>query len=132
MKLKRIKLMSVLICVFMASIWSVGYAEFKTDIGDYKQVDYRKTQIVESLDKYICVEKSAEWINEEKTKVQTGEDGQPVEESETGIKEFENRPVITTATVDTFGKDYGVPEIKDYFDYQSFLNNYLSQYYSAQ
>ena len=71
-------------------------------------------------------------INEAATKAELDENGQPVEDSGSTIKEFEAKPVITTATVDTFGKDYGVPEIKEYFDYQSFLSNYLSQYYSAQ
>lgn len=52
-------------------------------------------------------------------------------ETSTGIDEFSNKPVITNATVDTFGKDYGTPTYEEYFDYQEYLTNILSQYYST-
>ena len=32
------------------------------------------------------------------------------------------KPVIKSVTVDTFGVDYGMPEVKDAFDYQSYIN----------
>jgi cyclophilin family peptidyl-prolyl cis-trans isomerase len=38
-------------------------------------------------------------------------------------------PVITSATVDTFGIDYGMPKYSEAFDYSSYISQYLLQYY---
>ena len=54
------------------------------------------------------------------------------ENADSGIDEFQAKPVIKSVTVDTFGKDYGVPKYEEYFDYQSYLTDMLSQYYSTQ
>lgn len=54
------------------------------------------------------------------------------EEEDTGIDEFEKAPVITKATVDTFGKDYGVPAYEEYFDFQTYLQELMSQYYTTE
>ena len=51
-------------------------------------------------------------------------------ESNSTIKEFETKPVITSATVEKYGVDYGKPEVHEKFDVQSYLNNLYSQYYS--
>ena len=53
------------------------------------------------------------------------------EEAATGIDEFETKPVIKSVTVETYGKDYGIPEYEEYFDYQEYLTEMLSQYYST-
>ena len=50
---------------------------------------------------------------------------------EGGIEEFEAYPVIKSATVDTFGADYGMPQIDVAFDYDAYMNEVLSQYYST-
>lgn len=60
--------------------------------------------------------------NEAEIHVNTEEDG------ESSIDKFENSPVITSATVDTHGVGYGMPEIKEAFDYESYLyNQYMQQ-----
>ena len=46
------------------------------------------------------------------------------------IKEFSAKPVIANATVDTFGVEYGKPEVHKAFDLQSYLMQYYSSYYS--
>ena len=68
---------------------------------------------------YDIVEKIA---NETKTK----------ESEDTSILEFENKPKITSVTIDTHGIDYGIPETEEYFDYQTFMTNYMSQYVKSQ
>lgn len=54
------------------------------------------------------------------------------EEATSGIDEFEAKPVMKNVTVDTFGVDYGIPEYEDYFDFQAYLTDMLSQYYSTE
>lgn len=53
-------------------------------------------------------------------------------EEDSSISVFENNITITNATVDTFGNDYGMPEVQKAFDYQSYLYDMLSNYYSNQ
>lgn len=60
----------------------------------------------------------------------THEDGE--EHTSEGIEVFENYPVIKSATVDTFGKDYGMPTIQEAFDYDSYVNQLLTSYYSTE
>ncbi len=48
------------------------------------------------------------------------------------VKYFENLPVITKATVETYGVDYGMPEFDEAFDYDQYVSNLLLQYYSNQ
>lgn len=47
------------------------------------------------------------------------------------IQYFETYPVITTATVETYGVDYKIPEYQEAFDYNSYISNLLLQYYSS-
>lgn len=47
-------------------------------------------------------------------------------------KYFQDLPVITKATVDTFGTNYGMPKYIEAFDYNSYLTNLLLQQYSNQ
>ncbi len=51
------------------------------------------------------------------------------EAEEQDIKYFESLPTITTATVDTFGIDYGTPIYQKAFDYQAYVTDILLQYY---
>ena len=54
------------------------------------------------------------------------------EDSEEGaIEYFETYPVITSATVETYGTNYGTPEYIEAFDYDSYISNLLLQYYSS-
>ena len=48
--------------------------------------------------------------------------------SEESIKQFESAPVIKNATVETYGEDYGVPTIHEAFDYNSYLQDLMTQY----
>lgn len=53
------------------------------------------------------------------------------EESEEGsIKEFATMPVITSASVEKNGVDYGKPEVHEAFDIQAYINELYSSYYS--
>ena len=69
-------------------------------------------------------------VDEETEETHAHEDGE--EHSTEGIQEFEGYPVIKSATVDTFGNDYGNPVIEEAFDYNAYMNDYLSSYYSTQ
>ena len=63
----------------------------------------------------------------QEAQVAESEDG---EENATAIKEFAVMPVITNATVEKYGVDYGKPEIHEAFDIQAYINELYSQYYS--
>jgi cyclophilin family peptidyl-prolyl cis-trans isomerase len=56
------------------------------------------------------------------------------ETSEDTIRNFAEGsfPVITSATVETFGIDYGMPEYSEAFDYSSYMSQLLLQYYQNQ
>lgn len=41
-----------------------------------------------------------------------------------------NPPVMTKVTVETFGIDYGMPKTEEPFNYNEWMNAYLSQYYT--
>ena len=51
------------------------------------------------------------------------------EEEETGIDRFATFPVIKSASVETHGVEFGMPEIQEAFDYESYMNDLMSQYY---
>ena len=61
------------------------------------------------------------------TKVEEGEDAAS---SESTLKNFAQMPKITNATVETYGVDYGEPEVEKAFDYQNYIYNYYSQQYA--
>ena len=50
--------------------------------------------------------------------------------SESSMKKFATMPVISNATVETYGVDYGKPETHEAFDIQSYINELYSKYYS--
>lgn len=53
------------------------------------------------------------------------------ETTETGIAEFSNKLVITSATVDTKGVEFAVPEVTEWFDYEEYMYQmFYSQYAS--
>lgn len=41
-------------------------------------------------------------------------------------------PVIESIRVETYGKDYGLPEVTDLFDIQEYISNYYSNYFTNQ
>lgn len=63
--------------------------------------------------------------------MQTSETTEETEETSTDdIEQFATYPVITSATVDTKGEDYGMPETQEAFDYESYMYDLMSTYYS--
>ena len=54
------------------------------------------------------------------------------EEETGGIQEFSVYPVIKSASVDTKGVDYGIPETEKAFDYNAYMNDYFMQQYGGQ
>lgn len=43
-----------------------------------------------------------------------------------------NPPVMTNVAVETFGVDYGMPKTEVPFDYNEWMNEYLTQYYTGE
>ena len=80
-------------------------------------------KIIEGLD---ILEKI---YNEQPIKVEEPAEGEE-EHEHVGIEQFETKLVIKSATVDTFGNDYGMPIIQKAFDYDAYVNELLSQYYT--
>ena len=58
--------------------------------------------------------------------IQTSEEGS----EEDSIQKFANMPTITKATVETYGVDYGKPEVHEAFDFQGYMNELYSRYIS--
>lgn len=52
-------------------------------------------------------------------------------EAVTTIEEFSNKLVIKSATVNTHGIDFGVPEMVEYFDYEEYMYQVLSSQYAS-
>ena len=52
-------------------------------------------------------------------------------EGSAGIKAFIQYPLITKVTVDTFGVNYGFPEVHESFDYNAYMQDLLTQYYKT-
>lgn len=63
--------------------------------------------------------------------VKTEENSEELTEADT-IKAFEKAPVITSATVDTHGIDFGNPMIQQAFNYEEYMYQYMSSYYGEQ
>lgn len=81
-------------------------------------------KVIEGLD----VVESIFAIEAEQTESAEGEEA--TTDTET-ITDFATPAVITSASVETYGVDYGVPEVHEAFDYEAFLQNYFNQYYST-
>ncbi|MCI8291099.1 MAG: peptidylprolyl isomerase [Clostridia bacterium] len=63
--------------------------------------------------------------NISKLEVKTGEDGNKT-------TEIVNAPVISDVSVETNGVNYGEPEVKDVFDFDSIFNFFMQQYMQSQ
>lgn len=66
-------------------------------------------------------------ISKLETSKNTDENG-----NETNTNSIVNSPVISNVSVDTFGVDYGVPEVKDVFDFDAIFNYFMQQYMQSQ
>ena len=79
---------------------------------------------------------------EEPTETDASAEGEAVEtepveneeenEESGGIQEFNVYPIIKSASVDTKGADFGIPETEEAFDYNEYINNYFMQQYGGQ
>jgi len=47
------------------------------------------------------------------------------------VQKFQNYPVMKSVTVDTHGIDYGYPTVQEAFDYQSYMYDFINQYYGG-
>jgi len=54
-----------------------------------------------------------------------------VAEDEGGIKAFEGKITISSASVEKYGVDFGNPEIQKMFDYNTYLSDYYTQMYGG-
>ncbi len=52
-------------------------------------------------------------------------------EAVTTVEEFSNKLIIKSATVNTHGMDFGVPEMVEYFDYEEYMYQVLSSQYAS-
>ena len=52
-------------------------------------------------------------------------------DSSQSIQKFATYPVINSTTVETYGVDYGMPEIEKAFNYSNYLYQLMSRYYSG-
>ncbi len=59
------------------------------------------------------------------------EENTTTDSTEDSIKPFATAPKITNATVETYGITYDLPETHEAFDYSSYLQNLLNQYYTS-
>lgn len=76
-------------------------------------------------------EEAANTNTEETTDTATEEaETVEVEEDDGEIKNFANYPKITEVRVDTHGINFGMPEIHEMFDYEKYINDYLSSTYN--
>lgn len=60
------------------------------------------------------------------------EESEDSEVDENTIIDFTEPVVIKNATVETYGVDYGIPEVHQAFDYNTYLQNYFTQYYTNE
>ena len=83
-------------------------------------------KVIEGLD---VVEKIFA-IEEKPKETEEGEE-EAIDLDENSIKDFATPAVITNASVETFGVNYGTPEVHEAFDYNDFLQSYFNQYYTT-
>lgn len=82
-------------------------------------------KITEGMDILENIYNNREVVTSE---TETDENGEAISQ-ESGIDAFAAYPVITSATVDTHGVNYGDPNVEEAFDYESYMYNLMSSYY---
>ena len=98
------KLGAIIICLFV--FWSFAYA-FTTNVGNYKNGDYRTSQSVASRNDYVYATKSAWWNNADKTEATVRIEIQTKEKKEDTYKtELENADVIIIGDKSTSAYSY--------------------------
>ena len=99
-------------------------------------------RIIEGMDVLEKIYNDIEIKKEEPTETDASAEGEAVEtepveneeenEESGGIQEFNVYPIIKSASVDTKGADFGIPETEEAFDYNEYINNYFMQQYGGQ
>ena len=82
-------------------------------------------KVTEGLD---VVEK----IFNSETVADENEDGEETTTTTNTIVDFSTPAVITSASVETYGVDYGTPSVHEAFDYSAYLQSYFNQYYTNE
>ena len=67
----------------------------------------------------------------ENTVTESAETEDATEDDADGIYEFATYPKIVSASVDTHGVTFESPVIEEAFDYETYINDYMSSYYST-
>ena len=97
-------------------------------------------RVLEGMDVLEKIYNEIEIKKEETTTEEGQENTETTETTETeseeseeagGIKEFNVYPIIKSASVDTKGVDFGMPETEKAFDYNEYINNYFMQQYGG-
>lgn len=83
-------------------------------------------RVIEGLDILENLYQNAEMAPKEAST----EGEEETEEDEGAIQQFATTPIITNATVETYGVDYGKPEVHEAFDIQDYISELYSSYYS--
>ena len=98
------------------------------DVGNLNGMYCAFGKITEGMDVLEKIYNEAE-IQKDETEAGAEETTQ-TEEDDESVKEFANKPVITNASVEKNGVEYGMPETHKAFDIQSYINSLYSQYYN--
>lgn len=86
-------------------------------------------KVTEGLDILENIYNNSEISVSESTDNASAEGATNAEAETEAIQKFANYPVITSATVDTKGVNFGDPTIEEAFDYESYIYNLMSSYY---
>lgn len=81
-------------------------------------------KVTEGLDVVQAIFDSEAATSDEEETEETSSD-------ENEIVDLATPAVITSATVETYGVDYGVPEVSEAFDYSAYLTDYFSTYFTT-
>lgn len=106
--------------------YNSGSSQFTITMKDSRQLNGMYAafgKVIEGMDIVETIYGLATKVEE------TSEDG--TTNTEESIKAFETAPVITSATVDTYGEEYGLPKTHKAFDYSGYLTNLMQQYYTS-
>lgn len=87
--------------------------------------------VLEKIYNEIEIKKEEATTEEGQENTETTETESEESEEAGGIKEFNVYPIIKSASVDTKGVDFGMPETEKAFDYNEYINNYFMQQYGG-
>ncbi len=96
-------------------IWSIALAAtFTTNVGNYKNGDYRATQKVASSNDYLYVEKSAKWNNDAKTEAIVKIEVQSKQKKSLGKLQKADILIIADKSKSAYGYYSAYTNVKDF------------------